>query len=325
MKGGTWIDDIPNEPGSLIPNADSQTFDVVVEQSLYAPAFVGDYNGKITPGIVSEIPTLANKEISPDLKTWTFKLRPGLKWSDGQPLNADDFNFTWKLWDNPKFGAASTVGYNLITSADVSADKLTITFHLSQAYAPFLSLWTDGGGSPLPEHHFATMAPDSIVKSKDNLDPAVTSGPFMMSESVPGDHYTVVRNPNYYRASEGLPYLDKIIFRPVADENTILKDLQAGSVTSSWFLDVSKTNTYKALTNYKLAANPNATNYEVMIINLKNPILGKDVDVRKAMAMAIDHNALIQTARLGEALPLCTDHGKSFNPGYQADASLSEI
>lgn len=320
VKGGTWIDDIPNEPGSLIPNADSQTFDVIVEQSLYAPAFVGSYDGKITPGIVSEIPTLANKEISPDLKSWTFKLRPNLKWSDGQPLNADDFDFTWRLWNNPKFGAASTVGYNLITSADVSADKLTITFHLSQPYAPFLALWTDGGGSPLPKHHFASVAPDAIVKSKDNLDPAVTSGPFMMSESVPGDHYTVVRNPNYYRASEGLPHLDKIIFRPIADENTILNDLKAGSVTSSWFLDVSKTNAYKALTNYKLAINPNASNFEVMIINLKNPILGKDVNIRKAMAMAIDHNALIKTARLGEALPLCTDHGKSLTPGYQADA-----
>lgn len=320
VQGGTWIDDIPNEPGSLIPNGDSQTFDIVVEQSIYAPAFVGDYTGKITPGIVKEIPTLANGEVSADLKSWTFKLRPGLKWSDGQPLNADDFDFTWRLWDNPKFGAASTVGYNQITSDDISADKLTITFHLKSGFAPFLSLWTDGGGSPLPMHHFASMAPDAILKSKDNLNPSVTSGPFMMSESVPGDHYTVVRNPNYYRASEGLPHLDKIIFRPIANEDTILKDLQAGSITSSWFLDVSKTATYKTLTNYKLAVNPNSSNYEVMIFNLKNPILGKNLDVRKAMAMAIDHNALITTARLGQATPLCTDHGKSLSPGYQADA-----
>ena len=320
VQGGTWIDDIPNEPGSLIPNGDSQTFDIVVEQSIYAPAFVGDYTGKITPGIVKEIPTLANGEVSPDLKTWTFKLRPGLKWSDGQPLNADDFDFTWRLWDNPKFGAASTVGYNQITSDDISADKLTITFHLKSGFAPFLSLWTDGGGSPLPMHHFASMAPDAILKSKDSLNPSVTSGPFMMSESVPGDHYTVVRNPNYYRASEGLPHLDKIIFRPIANEDTILKDLQAGSITSSWFLDVSKTATYKTLTNYQLAVNPNSSNYEVMLFNLKNPILGKNLDVRKAMAMAIDHNALITTARLGQATPLCTDHGKSLNPGYQANA-----
>lgn len=106
----------------------------------------------------------------------------------------------------------------------------------------------------------------------------------------------------------------------VSNEDTILDDLKAGSITSSWLLDVSKTNTYKSLANYQLAVNPNASNFEVMIINLKNPILGANLDVRKAMAMAIDRDALIKTARLGQALPLCTDHGKAYVPGYQADA-----
>jgi peptide/nickel transport system substrate-binding protein len=325
VKGGTWIDDIPNEPGSLIPNGDAQTFSVLVQQTLYAPLFVGDYSGHITLGVASEIPTVANGDVSADSKTWTFKMKPGLKWSDGQPYNADDYNYTWKLWVNPKFGAYSTVGYNLITSADVSADKLSITFHLKQSYAPFLALWTDGGGGALPAHHFSSMAPEAILKSSDNLNPSVTSGPFMMSESVHGDHYTVVRNPNYYQAAAGLPYLDKIIFRPVASEDTILKDLQAGSITSSWFLDVSKTPVYKSLTNYKVTINPNASNFEVMIINLKNPILGQNLEVRQAMAMAIDKNTLITTARLGTATPLCTDHGKSLNPGYQADAACPKF
>jgi peptide/nickel transport system substrate-binding protein len=325
VKGGTWIDDIPNEPGSLLPNGDSQTFDVVVEQALYTPLFVGTYNGQISLGAASEIPTVANGDISADLKTWTFKMKPNLVWSDGQPYNADDVNFTWQLWNNPKFGAYSTVGYNLITSATVSTDKLSITFHLKQPYVGFTALWTDGGGAPYPQHHFASMAPEAILKSPDSLNPSVTSGPFMMSESVHGDHYTVVRNPKYYRASEGLPYLDKIIFRPIASEDTILKDLQAGSITSSWFLDVSKTPVYKSLTNYKLVVNPNASNYEVMIINLKNPILGKNLEVRQAMAMAIDKSTLIKTARLDQAAPLCTDHGASLHPGYQADAACPKF
>jgi peptide/nickel transport system substrate-binding protein len=325
VKGGTWIDDIPNEPGSLIPNADSQTFDVVVEQALYAPLFVGNYSGHITLGAAAEMPTIANSGASADSKTWTFKMKPNLKWSDGQPYNADDVDFTWKLWTNPKFTAASTVGYNLITSADVSSDKLSITFHLKQPFAPFLSLWTDGVGAPLPKHHFASVAPDAIARSADSLNPSVTSGPFKMSESVHGDHYTVVRNANYYRASEGLPYLDKIIFRPIASEDTILKDLQAGSITSSWFLDVSKTPVYKSLANYKMVVNPNASNFEVMIINLKNPILGQNLEVRQAMSMAIDKNSLITTARLGQATPLCTDHGASLHPGYQADAACPKF
>ena len=159
VKGGTWIDDIPNEPGSLLPNGDSQTFDTVVEQSLYTPIFVGNYKGQITLDAASEMPAVANGDISADLKTWTIKMKPSLKWSDGQPYTADDVNYTWQLWDNPKFGAASTVGYNLITSADVSSDKLTITFHLKQPYVGFLALWTDGGLAPLPCPPFQQYGP----------------------------------------------------------------------------------------------------------------------------------------------------------------------
>ena len=320
VKGGTWTDDLYEEPDSLIPNASSETFSDMVNQTIYAPLFIGDAAGHINPGIATEIPTTANGGISADLKTWTFHLRPGLKWSDGQPLDARDVDFTWKLWTNPKFPAVSTIGYNLITSADVSADNLSITFHLKQAFSPFLSVWTDGSNSPLPAHHFSSIAPDKIVTSPDNLNPSVTSGPFMMKESKPGDHYTVVKNPNYYQAAQGYPYLDSIVFRIVTDQDTILKDLQAGSIDSSWFLDVTKVPAYKALTNYTLSANPHASNFEAMYFDFHNPILGTDVMVRKAMAMAIDHNALITTARRGEAVALCTDHGQSYVPGFQANA-----
>lgn len=320
VKGGTWIDDVPNEPGSLIPNGDAQTFSVLVQNALYAPPFYGDTKGNITPGIVPVIPTVQNGGISADYKTWKFTLLPNLKWSDGQPLNADDWDFTWKLWVNPKFAAYSTDGYNKITSADVSADKLSITFHLSQAYAPFLSIWTDGGGAFMPKHVFQSMAPDQILKSKESLNPSVVSGAFKMSESVPGNHYTVVRNDNYFLASQGLPYLDKVIFRPVSDQNTILKDLQANNATSTWFIDVSKTKAYQALSNYNFVINPAASNFETIAINFKNPILGNNVEVRQAMAMAIDHEALIKTARVGQGSLLCTDHGAGIHPGYQPDA-----
>src|SRR5215472_7254517 len=325
VKGGTWTDDLFEEASSLIPNASAETFADMVDQSIYAPLFVGDSNGTITPGVATVVPTAANGGISADLKTWTFHMRPGLKWSDGQPYDARDVDFTWKLWTNPKFPAASTIGLNLITSADVSSDNLTITFHLKQAFSPFLSVWTDGLEAPLPAHHFQGVAPDKVVTSTDNLNPSVTSGPFMMKESKPGDHYTVVRNPNYYLASQGLPYLDSVVFRIVPNRDTILKDLQAGTIDSAWFLDVTKSIAYQRLPNYKLSFNPNASNFEAMYFNFHNKILGQHPEVRQAMAMAIDHQALIDTARRGEAVPLCTDHGQSYKPGYQADAPCPKL
>ena len=74
------------------------------------------------------------------------------------------------------------------------------------------------------------MPLEQILKSSENLNPTVTSGPFMMAESVPGDHYTLVRNPRYYQASGGLPYLGKVVFRIVANEDAVLGDLQAGTI-----------------------------------------------------------------------------------------------
>jgi peptide/nickel transport system substrate-binding protein len=321
VKGGTWTDDLYEEPDSLIPNGSSETYSNIVDTTIYAPLFIGNVKGQITPGIVTELPSVANGGISSDLKTWTFHLKPDLKWSDGQPLDARDVDYTWKLWTNPKFTPNSTVGFNLITSSTVSSDNLSITFHLKAPFSPFLSIWTDGLFAPLPAHIFSSIAPDKILSSSQNLHPMAASGPFMVRESVPGDHYTVVRNPNYYLASQGLPYLDKIVFRVIPNSNTILKDLQAGTVDSSYFLDVSKASAYKALApTYTTYTNPNATNFEALYFNFHNPTLGSDLNVRKAISMAIDHNSLITVARRGYASPLCTDHGQAYVPGYQANA-----
>ena len=125
VKGGTWTDDLYEEPDSLLPNGSIETFANIVDQTLYAPLFLGDVKGHITPGAVSELPTTSNGGISADLKTWTFHLRSGLKWSDGQPYDARDVDFTWKLWMGGKFTPSNTTGYNLITSSTVSSDNLS--------------------------------------------------------------------------------------------------------------------------------------------------------------------------------------------------------
>ncbi len=321
FKGGTWIDDLYQEPDSLIPNASATTFSAMVDQTIYTPLFVGDSKGQIHPALAVETPTVQNGGVSADLKTWTFHLRKGLRWSDGQPLDARDVDFTWRTWIDPRFGAASTLGIDLITDAEVSSDNLSITFHLKQPFSPFITdVWVDGLGALLPMHHFQGMQPEQITKSADNLDPSVTNGPFKMSESKPGDHYTVVRDPMWYRAAEGLPYLDSIVFRVVPDQNTILKDLQAGTIDSAWSLDVSRIPVYRHLTNYQLTVSDTLINFEAMYFNFKNPILGKHQEVRQAIAMAIDYQALINVARHGLGVALCTDHGTGLNPGYQKDA-----
>jgi peptide/nickel transport system substrate-binding protein len=164
------------------------------------------------------------------------------------------------------------------------------------------------------------MNPADILKSSDNLHPTVVSGPFQLSEVKPGDHYTLVRNPNYYQASQGFPYLEKLVVRITPDQNTILKDLQTGSIDSSFLLDPTKAASYRKLNNYKLVADPNAAEFEGLYFNFRNPILGQNREVRQAIAMAVDQRDLIRVARYGLAGPACTEHTPVYTPGYQADA-----
>src|SRR5439155_27260236 len=165
------------EPDSLIPNGFGLEASALVDQALYLPLFYGDAQGVVHPGAASEVPTVENGGISADAKTWTFHLRPHLVWSDGQPYDARDVDYTWKLWLNPAFGAANpngATGLLLISSADVSADHLSIIFHFKRPFVPFLAdLWVDGLFAPLPAHHFSRMAPGHILTSPDNLNPKV--------------------------------------------------------------------------------------------------------------------------------------------------------
>jgi len=317
VRGGTWTDDFAQDPNSFIPNLALNGAAPLADQALYLPLFYGDSQGVVHAGAATEIPTVQNGGISADAKTWTFHLRPHLVWSDGQPYDARDVDYTWRLWANPKFGASSPLDPTLISRADVSADYLTITFHLTRAYAPFRSLWVDGVFAPLPAHHFNRMPPGAIPKSPDHRNPQVVSGPFMMAESKPGDHYTLVRNPRYYRASEGLPYLDKVIFRSVTPDG-VLKDLQAGAIDSSEYpnLNGPKSQEYLRLTNYTLVTSPTTANFEALYFNFHNQVLASHPEVRAAIAKAIDHQALIATVPQGIASRLCTDHGSAYHPGY---------
>ena len=75
VKGGTWTDDLYEEPSSLIPNGSSETFSDLVDTTIYAPLFLGNVKGNITPGIVTELPYDRQRWYQPDLKTWTFHLQ----------------------------------------------------------------------------------------------------------------------------------------------------------------------------------------------------------------------------------------------------------
>lgn len=306
-KGGTLTDGLFEEPDSLLPNASIETYADLVDATIWAPLVYGDNKGVLQAGLLTEVPSLANGGISQDGKTYTLKLRSGLKWSDGQALTADDVVFTLQLWHNKDYGAkTNTTGLDHIDYTTLTAvDATTVKFSTTDVFAPMLTTQLeDPLLAPMPKHVFSTKDPVSILKSDENFQPSVVSGPFKIKERVKADHITVVRNDNYFQAGQGLPYLDSIVFKIVPDASTVLTALQGGQLDTSYFLDITKLDSYKALKNYTVVNVPGS--YEELVFNLHNPILN-DLQVRKAITMAIDIDSIIKVAVKGQAERTCDE------------------
>jgi len=167
---------------------------------------------------------------SPDGKTWTFKLRKNLRWSDGAPLTADDVVFTWNdIVYNPKIDNVTRDAFVLDgKNFEVTKiDELTIQFVTPKVYAPFLV--SAAQGVPImPKHVLAKAVADGTFTSAYNSasDPSqiVGSGPFRLKEYKPSQYTLLERNPYFCevdKKGQRLPYFDDIIFTAVPDLNAI--------------------------------------------------------------------------------------------------------
>jgi peptide/nickel transport system substrate-binding protein len=300
VRGGTVIDGLFEDPDSLIPNTSANA--LLIEDTLFASLLYTDAKGVMHPGLVTEIPTIANGSISKDGLSYTFHFRPGLKWSDGQPLDARDLDFSWRLWLNKDLIVNSTSGLDAIASADVSADNLNITFHLKHVFAPFVSVWADEY-QPLPAHVFQGLTAKQVNTSKEAFQPSVDSGPVVIASRQSGDHITEAPNPHYYQA--GMPYLSKLIFRIMPNSTAITNALRAHEIDASWFLDVAQATTLAKIPGYTFIPAYGPT-YEIGLFNLRNPIF-KDVGVRQALEYGLDRPSMVKDIWHGEAPLIASD------------------
>jgi peptide/nickel transport system substrate-binding protein len=309
--GGSIVDALYEEPDSLLPELSVETFADLVDATIWAPLYYGDNTGIIQPGLATPVPTAANGGISSDIKTYTIHLRPNLEWSDGTPLTSADVAFTLNLFKNSNYGAKTQASeFANIASID-TPDPQTVVVHLTKPDVAFLALaLTDPlPGAPLPKEIYGSMDPASIAKSTNNFMPTVSSGPFVISDRVKSDHITVKRNPHYWQAPK--PYLDQITFKIITDQNTILTNLQSGTIDTSWFLTITNLDALKAISGYDVVYDKVPSTFEAIYFNFTNPFLA-DPTVRKAITMGINTQTLITNVWKGIAQPTCDDGAGTF-------------
>jgi peptide/nickel transport system substrate-binding protein len=170
------------------------------------------------------------------VQVWAqFSLRSGVRWSDGAPLTADDSVFSYEIASAVVPGQTIGAGNKYVanrTAAYIALDPQQTRWTGLPGWLDnnfFLRFWT-----PLPRHLYGSDSAAQLLSLPAANDRPLGWGPFMFGDAASGSGWvkgaslTLVRNPNYFRASEGLPRLDKITFRFGLDAPDLLSEMQAG-------------------------------------------------------------------------------------------------
>ncbi|SCB27115.1 ABC transporter substrate-binding protein [Rhizobium hainanense] len=258
---------------------------------------------KVTEGLLTydfgltPKPQLATEwSVAPDGLTYTFKLRPNVKWHDSKPFTSADVAYSIELLKqvHPR-GRGSFANVIAIDTPD----PLTAIFRLSKP-APYLLKALYAAESPIVPKHIYEGVKIADVPTNPNGSAPIGTGPFIFRQWVRGSHIILERNPDYWDA--GKPYLDQIVVRFVPDGAARAAGFETGE------LDLGGDNPIPLADLERIKALPNigidSRGYETkgdqtqLILNLDNEHL-KDVRVRRAIAHAIDLDVILNTVWYG--------------------------
>ena len=307
---------LDGEPATIDPNRASWSRERTVIMQVFQGLLGFNQDLTLKPVVAREIPSVGNGGISADGKTYTFKLRPEVTWSDGKKVTANDFEYSIKRLLSPElaaqyasfyfdiaggqdyFGAAKkddATRSQLRNAVAVKAvDAATLQITLAQPRPTFLQIMALWPAYPLRE--------DIISKFGDKwIDPPnyIGNGPFLLTEWVHQDHLTLTSNPNYWGAK---PKLTEIRLRMITDANAELAAYKNNE------LDMSRVppGTEKAVMadpaiSKEIVRYPELTTFAFQF-NVNTPPFN-NVKLRQALATAIDRVAFVDKVRNGVGKP----------------------
>jgi peptide/nickel transport system substrate-binding protein len=311
-KGGTFVGVITGDPqtGNRDTNTDLNTF------YAFSPVFSSLVRVDATR---TASPELAESwTVSPDEKTYTFKLRKNAKFHDGSPVTSADVKFTAEEVAG-KYQAQAISIFKNVDRIDTPDDN-TVVFVLKQPVAIFqLALG----------QQVMVILPKKIYQGSDpRTNPAnsapIGSGPFKFKEWVKGDHITLVRNDDYY--IPGLPYLDQVIYRIIPDAGSRTVAFQKGDIDflPGQYVAREQAKDLGSVAGVQIDDHSGPPGQELMFFNLtKKPL--DDIKVRTAIVMALDQKAFVERAFFGSGAKVATSHieidlGAYHNPNVKLPA-----
>ncbi|MBS1843034.1 MAG: ABC transporter substrate-binding protein [Actinobacteria bacterium] len=247
---------------------------------LYDLLFELDENAKIKGGLAT------SAEPNKDSTEWVLKLRDGVTWHDGQPFNADDVVYNFKLWSSPEnFGHYSIAG--LVDFKGVKkSGPLEVTVPLTQPVGDFASLFASFTNF---------VSQDGATASSFKTNP-VGTGPYKYVSFDPGKQSVFEWNTSYWE--EGKPYVEKMIVdSSFTDESSRLNALLAGKINVLPLMPFNEARGQAENGSVKVLSSPGLGTYQIAMAVDMAPF--DDAKVRQAMSLLCDRQAMIDGALSG--------------------------
>ncbi len=309
-------------PTILNPHQASGTKDFDAASVILEPLARYNEKDELVAYLAAEIPTVDNGGVAKDGTTTTWKLKPGLKWSDGSDLTADDVVFTYTYCSTPETACVNKTNYDPAAKVE-AVDPTTIQITWKEPNPnPYVS-FVGQQGMILQKKQFEKCVGATAITDKDcqaaNLAPIGTNA-WMLKEFKPGDTVTYVKNPNFRDAAN--VYFDTVEIKGGGDAASAARAVcETGEVDYAWNLQVPK-----AVLEPILAAGAcdsvagGSFGVERIVVNFSNPdpaLADKrsepdqphpflaDLKVRQAIAKAIDRQAIADQLYGAAGTPTC--------------------
>jgi peptide/nickel transport system substrate-binding protein len=313
---------ISQEPDSLNPMYTQMWFaGIVMDASLATGLLAFNEKNEPLPWIAKEIPTKENGGISADGKTLTYKLREDAKWSDGEPITADDYVFTWQMIMSDKNKVQTRAPFDPYVDKVEAKDAHTLVVTFKDPY-PGWQTWIFTVvklTNAIPKHILEPVfqKEGTLDNAEWNRKPTVGAGPFVLKEWQSGSHLILVANPNFWL---GKPKVDQLFFKIVPDDAAQIAAIKAGDTDIGTFISASDVPELQKISTIDVVKEQNGYR-ESWFFNLSarkdktkgHPAL-QDVNVRRAVVMAVDRDKIVQEFNLAPP-PLTYWDGSPFgNP-----------
>lgn len=317
-EGGTLRLLLWQAPTAANPHLSKGAKEHIAGRIVYEPLASFDAEGNLVPFLAAEIPSLANGDVASDGRSVTWKLKPGVRWGDGEPFTAADVLFTYAYITNPEVGATDAAAYQMVERVEAIDDHM-VRVHFKDTNPAWARPFVGVAGTIIPRHLFEPYNGPNAQEALANRM-AIGAGPYWVASFVEEDFLIIGEdivntikilyeiNP-YYREPDK-PYFAEVELRGGGDPRTAAKAVfQDGAVDYAYNMqvDIVELDKLEALGRARLVGSPTGSTERIMFnftdpnratadgerssLQFPHPIL-TDPIVRKALTLGIDRNAI---------------------------------